>query len=233
MGVPPEPINFAGGGNFREIGEQQVDLLVSRARLSAEDRVMDVGCGIGRLALPLARRFPSLDYSGFDIVRYGVSWTRKTLREKPNFKLTHVDIRNSFYNPFGRVPAEQFVFPQTSDSLDLVFATSVFTHLTEASARNYLKEIGRCLSQGGRVYLTAFIVDDQAHSRAAFKFSNRIGLAYVASRSEPEMAVGYDIVGLQRMAHDAGLSICEIFRGSWRGDIVAHDFQDAILLSRS
>ena len=58
---PPRAINFAGGGDFRQIGDNQVAILVARAGLSEHDRVLDIGCGIGRIAMALHRRFPHLE----------------------------------------------------------------------------------------------------------------------------------------------------------------------------
>jgi SAM-dependent methyltransferase len=91
---PPQIINFAGAGDFRKIGDQQVDLLVSRAGLTEEDRVLDVGCGIGRIAIAMHRRFPNLQYSGFDVVRYGIDWITKKFNSLKSYKFYHADVHN-------------------------------------------------------------------------------------------------------------------------------------------
>jgi ubiquinone/menaquinone biosynthesis C-methylase UbiE len=226
---PLDTINFSGAGKFREIGDQQVSLLVDRAGLKEGDKVLDVGCGIGRIALPLSRSFPGLRYSGFDIVSYGVEWASKKLRGFNSFELKHVDVYNSFYNPRGKESPDAFIFPFPSNHYDLAFATSVFTHLLDASAFNYMREVSRCLVPGGRAYVTTFICDGHNHSDAYNKFTHRFGRSHVASFHEPEMAVAYSISVWENMATSNGMKIEKTFAGSWCRDGNGDDFQDAIL----
>ena len=128
---------------------------------------------------------------------------------------------------------EQFRFPVVSSSQDLVVATSVFTHLLEPAARHYLHEIARCLDEGGRAYITTFIADKDVDERASFNFSSNFGLAAVASRDEPEMAVGYSLAGWEEMAAESNLVIKKVFKGQWRNDGQGEDFQDALVLIKS
>jgi len=229
---PPPAINFAGGGDFRAVGELQTNNLIERVGLGAHDRVLDVGCGIGRIALRLAERFPDLQYDGFDIVRYGILWTRKKLKRQPNFRLIHVDIRNSFYNPFGRVRADSYAFPYCDGSHDVVFATSVFTHLRESSARAYFREAARVLAPGGSFYFTTFLADGSTGPSPAFKFEHALGRGFTASPAEPELAVAYPTSFWSELADCTGLEKVAIFPGAWRNCGESRDFQDAILFSR-
>jgi hypothetical protein len=49
---PPENV-FVGDGDFRTIGAEFLGHLVRIAGLKPDDRVLDIGSGIGRLAGPL------------------------------------------------------------------------------------------------------------------------------------------------------------------------------------
>ena len=229
---PPRAINFAGGGDFRQIGDNQVAILVARAGLSEHDRVLDIGCGIGRIAMALHRRFPHLEYSGFDIVSYGIDWVRKALEDAQSYEFQHADVANSFYNPRGKISPAGYRFPHVTAGHDLAFGTSVFTHMLESTVRNYLSEISRCLAKGGRAYLTTFILDEVQDQRAAYAFRTRSGLAAIASEHEPEMAVAYSLAAWREMANASSLAIERVFNGSWRGDGPADDFQDAVLLRK-
>lgn len=229
---PPRAINFAGGGSFTAIGQQQVKLITSRAGLTAKDRVLDIGCGMGRIALPLSREFPKIDYFGFDIVAYGVTWISKKMQDRVNFQFCHVDVANSFYNPRGRLSPDNYRFPLEDGSRDIAYATSVFTHLLEPSTRNYLKETARVLAPNGRAYLTTFIDDGSPRRESAFTFQHQIGCAKVESIDEPELAVAFSLLDWGRMAHDHGLKLTKVFRGSWRGDGAGEDFQDALLFEK-
>lgn len=231
-GEPPAIINFAGGGDFHSIGKIQTDILIDRAGLTANDRVLDVGCGIGRISLRLADRFPDLRYSGFDIVLFGIHWTRKKLKGKPNFRLLHANVHNSFYNPFGRVRANKYTFPYSDSSHDVVFATSVFTHLLESSARTYFSEAARVLASGNRLYFTTFLTDGALGPSPSFRFKHSIGQSFVASSTEPELAVAYPLSFWSELAECNGLEQVAVFPGSWRNAGECRDFQDAILFTK-
>lgn len=180
----------------------------------------------------MRRRFPQLEYSGFDIVKYGIDWAGKRLSDADTFALHYANVANPFYNPRGKIIPESYRFPFASSSQDLAFATSVFTHLLEPTARNYLREMARCLNEGGRGYVTTFILDEVQHERAAFTFRTNKGLAAIASEQEPEMAVAYSLDAWHEMASTSGLIIEQVFRGHWRDDGQGDDFQDAVLLRK-
>lgn len=230
--APPSLLNFSGGGDFKAVGEHQCKLISDRAGISGEDRILDVGCGIGRVALPFARKFPSLDYIGFDVVRYGVEWANKQLPKKTNFCLYHADVRNSFYNPFGRISASSYRFPVDDKSRDLVFATSVFTHLLRPTAEHYLRESARVMDAGGRAYITSFLLDEEDEPSPAFVFSSWHENTRTAAPEEPELAVGYTLDDWHQMASRWGLKIDDVILGSWRGHGSRDDFQDAIIFRK-
>ena len=64
--------------------------------------MLDVGCGIGRLARPLAG-YLSIDgtYAGFDVDAAGIRWCRQRYGHFPQFSFAHADVRNARYNPGG------------------------------------------------------------------------------------------------------------------------------------
>jgi SAM-dependent methyltransferase len=51
---PWQVLHNVGGGDFRAIGDDLLGVLVAHARLRPDDRVLDIGCGAGRIARPLA-----------------------------------------------------------------------------------------------------------------------------------------------------------------------------------
>src|SRR5207302_825955 len=78
-------------GHFRDL-----------AALRRDERVLDVGCGIGRMARPLAGYLgPEGSYDGFDVNREGIAWCQERYAGHPNFRFTAVDLHNRRYNPQG------------------------------------------------------------------------------------------------------------------------------------
>jgi hypothetical protein len=68
-GLPPAPLRQSvGPGDFEAIGRNFAGYLTRFAGLTSSSIVLDVGCGVGRIALPLTRMLrPPGQYEGFDI----------------------------------------------------------------------------------------------------------------------------------------------------------------------
>src|SRR5262245_14691950 len=83
------------------------------ANLTPHAKVLEVGCGVGRVAIPLTKYLSETgSYDGFDIVKRSIKWCRNVITPRhPNFRFEHADIYNTFYNPDGRIRGEDFRFP--------------------------------------------------------------------------------------------------------------------------
>jgi len=220
--LPPLRLRDVGAGDFRRIGEELAALLV-RHGLKPEHRVLDIGCGVGRVALPLTRVLTSGTYDGFDIVKRWIRWCRRHITPAhPNFRFTHANIFNSHYNRVG-VPASQFRFPYADASFDFAFATSVFTHLDLESARHYLREAHRVLRPGGTLLATFFLFDDTVAS-PALDFNVDRGSYRLLSESDPDWAIAFDLAALADL-----LPNCTIERGGWRNQ-GGEQFQDVVVV---
>ena len=120
--------------------------------------MLDIGCGIGRMAVPLTRYLNEQgSYEGFDIVAEGIDWCTKKITPKyPRFSFHLADVYSQKYNPEGTFSASEYPFPFKDESFDLVFLTSVFTHMLPPDVENYMKEISRVLKRNGSCLITFF-----------------------------------------------------------------------------
>ena len=232
---PRRHLDFVGDSDFRATGEEFLDHFRKLAGLQPTDRVLDVGCGIGRMARVLATELrPPGSYDGFDIVHEAIEWCSRHYRDTPApFRFTHADLRNARYNPSGRASAAAYRFPYDDGAFDLVIATSVFTHLLAPEADNYIAECARVLAPGGRLFSTWLLVDHDGEGArgpaAAFDFDHREGEAFVDDPAVPEAAVGYGEDWLRSRLGSHGLDLCEpVHRGSWRGRS-GLSFQDIVV----
>jgi SAM-dependent methyltransferase len=158
--LPPHRYRRIGPGDFRKRGKELVSLLQQHG-LAADHRVLDIGCGIGRVALALTNTLaPNGSYEGFDVDARAIRWCREHLTpQHPRFRFTHADIAARRYNDAGNLAAPQFRFPFDDASFDFAFATSVFTHLDMPSSIRYFAEAHRVLRPGGIVAATVFLWD--------------------------------------------------------------------------
>jgi hypothetical protein len=146
-----EDAHFVGGGDFYFVGLHIFAHLIKYAGLKPTDHILDVGCGIGRIAYPLSRYCSrEARYEGFDVWEAGIEWARNHIASRrPNFNFQKVDLFNKLYNPSGQLSASDFTFPYEDQSFDVVFLSSVFTHMNAEEVRGYPKEIHRVLKPEG------------------------------------------------------------------------------------
>jgi SAM-dependent methyltransferase len=100
-------------------------------------RVLDFGCGAGRVLRHFAPEADTAEFWGCDIHRPSIAWLEQNL--SPPF------------HPF--VCDERPGLPQDDGTFDLIYAISVYTHLTEDWA-GWLLEHHRVLADGGLLFST-------------------------------------------------------------------------------
>ena len=238
--LPPLRMRFVGMGDFRAIGEELLGLLVRYGGLRPSDRVLDIGCGIGRVAIPMTRYLdPAATYDGFDIVKRGIDWCSRHITPRhPNFHFSLVDVRSSEYRDGGGADASRFRFPFGDHSFDFAFATSLFTHLVFAETRQYLRESYRVLAPGGRLFATFFLVDDFAKSKLPsrdprFQFAYADGPQRLANADNPAAGVAIEQSAALELIREAGFAAHEIHYGQWCERPGGVTFQDVVVCTKA
>src|SRR6516162_4477530 len=101
--VPPEELYYKGDGDFAWVGNEFLGFFRELGKLQPHEKVLDVGCGVGRMAVPLTGYLNAQgSYDGFDIAKPGIDWCRDKITPRfPNFRFHLVDLYNKFYNPRG------------------------------------------------------------------------------------------------------------------------------------
>jgi SAM-dependent methyltransferase len=234
--VPPPDLMIEEGVSVLEEwfrwGEEWSMLLRVYGRVTRGSSVLEIGCGLGRIAFPL-RYVLSADgsYEGFDICREKIAFLERTFqRAYSNFRFAWANVHNTFYNPRGQVTAAAYRFPYADDTFDIVYAASVFTHMLPEGAANYFRESARVLKPGGRALFSFFLLDNYRPGRARplgfahprFNFDHPYG-AYgdmfaIVVPDNPEQMTAYRLRLLEGFAADARLSLeQEPVPGIWSG----------------
>lgn len=238
--TPPRHICSVGNGDNKSIGLEFKRIFVEYGGLEPDDRVLDVGCGIGRIAAPLTDYLsPKGAYHGFDIVKSGVDWCRKNITTRyPNFQFTHSDVSNKNYNSRGTIRASEYKFPFENGSFDFIFLTSVFTHMFPADVENYMGEISRVLKVGGKCLITFFLLNDESRYCISLKlgtqdFVHEAGGCYTTTVENPEAAIAYQESTIRELFAKNSLSICQPMRyGSWCGRDKFLSYQDIVIAQK-
>jgi SAM-dependent methyltransferase len=209
--------------------------------LKSTDQVLDVGCGCGRMALPLTNYLSGGSYEGFDVVGEMIDWCRENISSRfPNFQFTHVDLYNGKYNKTGTIQPSEFQFPYPDSTFDFTFLTSIFTHLLEDDVAHYLREIARTLKPAGTAVMTFYILNEESE-RLAETPKNRVPFPHAWGRlgmkvgddKHPEAVVAYPEEMLRGLLLANGLRIQEpLHYGSWCGRAQKVSFQDLIVAKR-
>lgn len=224
--------------SFESSGAEFMDHLRVLAELRPEERVFDIGCGCGQMALHLEKYLDQNgSYAGVDIHRASIRWCQKNIGvRRSNFQFAHIDVRNFAYNPDGTHRAETYQFPFEDRSFDLILLKSVFTHMRPPEVNNYLREVSRLLRSNGRCLATFFLLNEE-QARLASEGANEVEFKYGEGvwryrlEQSPESAVAYDERYVMELLAQHGLTLrAPVYYGRWAGRKDGLSYQDILLL---
>ena len=244
--VPAKEDNFVSGPDgseprdFLETGREFFHYFKIYGGLQPTHRVLDIGSGQGRMALPLTGFLSGGgEYVGVEIVRNGVLWCQEKYRKFPNFRFIHADIYNKNYNPNGTIRASRFQFPCDDESFDFVFLTSVFTHMCPEDMQRYLAEIARCMKRGGRCLITFFLLNAESEEairsgKSAVSFRHKVfDVCQAANPDNVEAAIGYrEQYVLDAFRRNKLSLIGDIHYGKWPSRARFLSFQDIVIAEK-
>ena len=236
---PPELMKIVGSPSaesYVAVGRNLVAILRRHAGLGPNERVLDVGCGCGRLALPLTEHLTGGAYEGFDVVPELVEWCRANISPRhPHFRFQLANVANTFYQARGAARASQYRFPYDDNAFDVVALTSVFTHMLRDDMMNYLGEVVRTLKPGGIAVMSFFLNNEESRAmkdvtRPEFRW-RRYGLSgiRVLDRKHPEGGVSYPEPTVRDALRRKGLELQQILFGSWCGRLRPVSGQDIVV----
>lgn len=230
------------------IGIFQTLMYLNLAR-QENNHILDVGCGTGLLAIA-GEPFLGEEgkYTGIDVMRPDIEFCRSHYPAE-RYEFIHFDVANPTYAP--KQKGARLPWPVASDSIDLLTALSVWTHLAEEDALFYFREISRVLRPGGRAIVTFFLLDE-AYRESLGRRSEQKGRFHMTSQNlwifnqptygsdawfhlewipVPEDAIGVTEQGLDRLCAHAGLEVIARHQGNWK-EIPGIFFQDVLIFRK-
>ena len=129
--------------------------LIAQANISAGQRILDIGCGTGTLAVMLKRNHPDLEVIGLD------PDPKALQRAKTKAKRAGVSLQ------LDQGFADEL--PYAEHSFDKVFSSFMFHHLEDRDREKTLREVWRVLKPGGSLHLLDFLGDHEHGSHGFLK----------------------------------------------------------------
>ena len=244
--TPPRRLFKAAGIGGRVIefaatGKETLRCIIAVADLKPYETILEVGCGIGRNAVPLTVYLNrNGSYEGLDIVPVSIAWCRSKITPKfPNFRFRLASVYNRGYNPNGRLKASEYEFPYGNEFFDFVFLTSVFTHMIPKDVEHYISEIARVLKTGGRCMVTFLLLNPESLSLmnsglSDYTLKYKWGPCRLRDKDLPEATIAYEEDYVRGLFRRSGLKIIAPIRyGSWSGRRNFFSGQDIILARKT
>lgn len=153
---------------FEQRGAEIAARLRAHGLLREGARMLDIGCGCGRIARHLVAAPGLAGYVGFDRHPGMIDWCHEHIaRRDSRFSFLYLELRSIYTlvdGHAGTLSPESFRFPFEDASFEGALAASVFTHIPIAETAQYLRELRRVLTDDGTALVTAFIATDDRHA---------------------------------------------------------------------
>ena len=186
-----ESASVAACGEREETGirssvQNCVRNLLGLARISPQDEILEIGCGVGRVGRELIAHCRS--WTGCDVSAKMLAYAEERLKGIDNIRL--VLLRRGGLREFK------------TGSFDVVFATNMLGHLDEFDRWRYVEEAFRVLRPGGRLSIDNIDLE----SDAGWKMFTNDALSFREAERPPYMPRFSTAAEFESYASRAGFS---------------------------
>lgn len=119
--------------------------LIKDCKLSSQAKVLEIGCGIACVSLPLIKHLKSGQYCGLDTDKQSIDWCKRKIAPYCDGKFTVMSDDGELRLPYD------------DNEFDLVLSASLLCNQPPENVDKYLSEINRVLKKGGQFMFTVFM----------------------------------------------------------------------------
>lgn len=222
--------------HFDIIGSQISNLIIQHTNINKNSRVLEIGCGTGRICKQLLKSINPTKFIGIDVNKRFIQYCEDNYKAR----FEHVDINNQEYNSNGKIEQSQFDIPYDNNSFDIVYSIAVFNHCDKPCIMRYIQEISRLLRHNGMLFYTIILLNNTSiqsidrRDKHPFKFQLRNDECWYEYEKRPLWNVAIKEQIIRRQMINNKLTIIDPIRyGEWCGSKAAITGHDVIIASKA
>ena len=178
-------------------------------------------------------------YDGVEIVEKAVKWcTKEITGNYSNFRFHHADVSNPYATRENGRSASAYQLPFDDNTYDVVYLTSVFSHMRPGDIKAYVNEISRVRKFQGKCFITYYVINDFVKAQLASNLASQdfrydFGDFFSTHKRTPEHAIAVP-ESLVRGFYDEIELVTEepILYGSWAVGEKRFSYQDVIVATK-
>ena len=212
--VPPRRLVSQVPGEFGPVGREFLGYFRDLGHLLPNQRVLDIGCGPGRMAIPLTTYLSNQgSYEGVDTWSEAVEWCQENITPRfGNFGFRSIENLGPVSGSTDASIAS-VTFPFEDGSFEFAILVAI-SQLDERTFRSYMSEAGRLLGPGGTYLGTCFLRDGSP------------------GQGEPEDRLYVSETELQKLLGSRGLRLDAVYRGRWDNHPDPLSYQDIVVATK-
>jgi len=167
---------------------------------------------------------PGARYVGYDDDTVAIEWCQTAYKDRPDFSF---ELATDLTDP-------ELVLPFQDETFDVVIMKDVLSALEPAAVAARLREARRVLIEEGRLFATAYLLDDGsraaiADGRSAIAFGDASDGPRAAAEYDGEPTIAIDEEWLLDRVAEAGFKTVGIKHGSWTPREDTRAFPDIVV----
>jgi SAM-dependent methyltransferase len=131
--------------DLRTSGEEVASRIADAVSLRADEDVLEIGIGVGRVGWAIAQRCRF--WTGCDVSANMISHTQKRLAQFANIRLVRLE-----HSELSEI---------TNESVDVVYCTNALPHMDQQVRFQYVMDAYRILRPHGRLYIDTIALDSE------------------------------------------------------------------------
>lgn len=216
-------LSIINNDSFFGVSTSFLIYLIKECKIPVNYKILEVGCGIACLSLPIIKHIKSGQYCGVDVDKNCIEWCQQKITPLCGAIFKHVSDDNHNHNPI----------PFNNTEFDLVYSVNTFITLSPENVNIYLDKMNRVLKKGGQLIITLFMWNHTLKPQHKNNKHTKIRLVKInnntyLTNNYNERAIVHQDTHIYTCFENANFEIKETIFGHWSGMSNAEIYMDLI-----